>query len=424
MTVNNGSGNNYSINGTGDISGTGGISKQGAGNLTLGTANSYTGPTNVTGGTLILSAAGGIVSTGGITIGTSGTLQFGNADAASNSGTGGNGVGIGLGNSTSSAPAIVDNGTFAVNTTAGTTASAVPIFNAIGGNGNVAVNGTGVVKLSGTNSYLGTTTIASGATLQVNDATSLGSTAGGSVTVASGGTLDFQTAPTNLASLGSKTFFIAGSGVSGVGAIFLDSGHQQTTALQNVTLTADASIAPGGRLDVAGGTLNLGTGVVGGAQPGNTLTLLGGTFAISTTTVTDGNINVTTGTGTTGRVNFNTGAVVQGNGTITFNAGTSALFTGNAAGTITRPITWAGSTMGINSGNATTVNSPISLQTDLNISPVVTTTPGVFTLAGNITQDSTPRTGGHQQCNLSHREHSCAQRKQFVYRWRIHRQHR
>jgi autotransporter-associated beta strand protein len=53
MVVNNSTGN-YSISGTGTIGGTGSLTKSGTGTLTLATANSYSGGTNVSAGLLMV----------------------------------------------------------------------------------------------------------------------------------------------------------------------------------------------------------------------------------------------------------------------------------------------------------------------------------------------------------------------------------
>ena len=59
VTFNNSSGN-YTFSGTGGIGGGGGLTKLGTGSVTLSTSNTYTGATNVIGGSLILSAAGAL----------------------------------------------------------------------------------------------------------------------------------------------------------------------------------------------------------------------------------------------------------------------------------------------------------------------------------------------------------------------------
>jgi len=60
VTVNNGSGD-YTISGSGAIAGTTGLTKQGTSALTLATANTYTGNTTVSAGTL--NVTGSLVST-------------------------------------------------------------------------------------------------------------------------------------------------------------------------------------------------------------------------------------------------------------------------------------------------------------------------------------------------------------------------
>lgn len=52
MTINNSAGNDYTFSGTGAIAGPGSVTKSGTGRATISTANTYTGVTTITGGTL------------------------------------------------------------------------------------------------------------------------------------------------------------------------------------------------------------------------------------------------------------------------------------------------------------------------------------------------------------------------------------
>ena len=60
---------NYTFTGTGGIGGIGGLNKTLSGTLTLSTTNTYTGPTNISSGTLILASAGALPSGTALTIG-------------------------------------------------------------------------------------------------------------------------------------------------------------------------------------------------------------------------------------------------------------------------------------------------------------------------------------------------------------------
>ncbi len=62
VIVNNALGNTYVFSGAGAIAGTGSLTKNGTGALTISTANTYSGNTNVNAGTLTLSAGGAIAS--------------------------------------------------------------------------------------------------------------------------------------------------------------------------------------------------------------------------------------------------------------------------------------------------------------------------------------------------------------------------
>jgi fibronectin-binding autotransporter adhesin len=153
------------INGSGSA-----LTKSGSGTLTLSGANSYTGGTTLAAGALVANHANALGTTGNITF-TGGTLQYGTGITTDWSSR--------LANS-SGAIAIDTNGnnvTYA-STIAGTNT------------GGLTKSGTGTLTLGAANSYTGATTVNAG-TLNLQNASALGagSTA---TTVASGATLQLQ----------------------------------------------------------------------------------------------------------------------------------------------------------------------------------------------------------------------------------------
>jgi autotransporter-associated beta strand protein len=236
----------------------------------------------------------------------------------------------------------------------------------VGGATSVAKSGNGTLFLNTANTFSGAVTI-TGGTLKAGNAAALGD-AIGQTFVSGGGTLDV-----NGLNLGAEVIKISGSGVGGNGAI-INSGAQQLNATRFITLTGDATIgASANRFDIrangGGEILDL---------AGFTLTKTGaGTFGIVNALVSNGNIAVTQGglqiEGATG--------IVQGTGTITLSAGTTATFYQTVAANVTRPMTWNGitiDTLAQNSG----VGSNITLGGDATF----VATGNTLTLIGNLSE--------------------------------------
>ena len=146
------SANNYTVSGTGSISNGASLTKQGSGKVTLATANSYTGNTTVSAGTLALGAANAIpsaVTSGNVVV--NGTL-----DIAGFSPTVNNLSGAG----------VVDNVSAGGSPVLSVFDNAGSIFTGTiqNSSGTVAVNksGAGVLTLAGANSYTGGTTLSAG----------------------------------------------------------------------------------------------------------------------------------------------------------------------------------------------------------------------------------------------------------------------
>jgi autotransporter-associated beta strand protein len=326
----------YTFNGTGRISGTGNLVKQGTGTLILDNSgtNDFSGGLNIIGG----------------------VLQIGNNDT--------NGV-LPAGN-------IADNGTLAFSR-----ADDLTVANSISGSGGVSQVNTNTLTLSGVNSYSGATFIRNG-TLKINNTNALGSWDSGTVTITNGGTLDLG--GLNAANVNpvfnAKQFYIAGVGVGGNGAIVNNSANSQQNAFQQVTLTADATIGGTNRWDWRNGSpvLNLG---------GFTLTKTNiNQVTLVAANVTSGNININQGI-----LSVETTSTVNGTGTVTVNSGGALSHYRLNSGGFTRPIVLNGGAITnlATSGAGSINDAPITLKAN-SILGGSTSAANAITLNGVIDQ--------------------------------------
>ena len=141
-------GNNVSF--AAALSGVGGITKAGGGTLTLSVASSYGGATNVNAGTLQAGAANAIAPMSAVTVAGGATLALNGFNQTVGSLAGAGSVTLGT--------ALL---------TAGGDNTSTTFSGAISGTGGLTKNGTGVLNMTGANTYVGLTTVNAG-TLSVN----------------------------------------------------------------------------------------------------------------------------------------------------------------------------------------------------------------------------------------------------------------
>jgi fibronectin-binding autotransporter adhesin len=233
----------------GVISGTGNVRKTGAGILTLDKANTYTGTTEIAGGTLALDGAG--------TIGTGALLMSGGTFDISNAASGWTGNGL-------SGSGAISLGSNSLEVNVGGTDPDIFSGTITGGpgTGQLVKDGSGTLVLTGTNSYNGWTQINAG-TLQVGNGGTTG-TLGNGVAI-NDGTLVFNRSDSMTVSNA-----ITGGGrltQSGSGATTLTgaSSYGGATEVEAGILIVDGSLTGNGAVNVRSGATLAGSGSVAGA---------------------------------------------------------------------------------------------------------------------------------------------------------------
>ncbi|NCW28546.1 MAG: hypothetical protein EBV83_09710 [Verrucomicrobia bacterium] len=261
------------------------MTKYGSGTLTMSGANSYTGNTTVSAGTLALGASDVLTNTAGLNV-TGGTFAIGAYSDTVGA------VILSYGSITGTT-GVLTGSSYSVTNSSGTTT----ISAKLAGSGGLTKSGAGTLTLSGANTYDGVTAVDAGTVIVTNNS-GLGSTTGGT-TVASGAVLDL-----NGVTVGAEGLTLAGGTLRDV-----------TSSLAgNITLTANSI------LDTStGDTLTL-SGIISGNGYGITKTGAG-TVVLSNANTYTGATNIDAGTLTvSGSLSDSTAVTVASGATYNVNA--------------------------------------------------------------------------------------------------------
>jgi len=299
----------------------------------------YSGDIEVAGATLTFGDSNEIHDSSDVIV-SSGTLNFAARSDTFNSLTisGGTTTGTSTGTITVTNAMTVSGGTVSGKTfSAGSYAlSGGTVSAVLAGSGNVTVSGD--TTLNATNTFTGTVTVNSGATLRSDNNSGLGATSSGT-TVASGGSLHLYSAS------GTKSYgediTISGSGVSSSGAIQATGSNTITgdiTLAANSTLVSNASatftVGSAGSIDGSSGDYDLTLAGAGDFSFAGDINLGDGNLTISSTGTT-----TITGALTVGSYSVSSAATISNHittsGAQSYLAGSSIGGTDNQAVTLT-----------------------------------------------------------------------------------------
>ena len=371
------SASNDVLNLNGLISGTGiTLNKSGVGTLVLGGANTFTGTTNITAGTLVVAndaalgssaavfSAGTGLSLSGTSLDVANNLTFGSGDTIAENNANGN-------NTLSGAFSM--SGTQAINVSNATN-DKLTLSGDISGTG-ITLNkgGVGTLVLSGTNAFTGTTNDSAGI-INLQSNTALGASSATAV-VSSGAELSLTGTALNIP----NAISIVGTGVSNAGVIVDTTSGGNNILSGGITLTGASTIAVSNSND----TLNL-SGIITDSTNSFSLTKIGaGTLELSNANTYDGGTTISSGIlAVANSTGLGTGTATVSNGAeLAING--SGLNIGNAINITGTGISNAGALTDISSGASNTVSGTVTMGANSDIG--VTNSDDNLTISGLLT---------------------------------------
>lgn len=326
-----------------------GLTKSGAGTLTLGNAaNSYTGPTNIVGGTLQLGTSG-VIPDGS-------RVNIANGPSAAAIDLNGQTETVGSLNSTGSGTAGTVNLNGGSLITGADATTDGDYAGSITGNGSFTKTGGGTQTLSGASNFTGTTTV-SGGRLTVSSPTALGT---GGNTPANGTSVDpasflrlqnVTVSGEHLTLNGSGRLEAYGGSSTWTGSIVVSNSPFDVDTGSTLTVTGQIS-GTGGITKLGGGTLELGDDSIPIASAANSFQ---GAVIVDAGTLSLNRV-ADTGAGSTGNFgsnipNSSSGVTVNG-GTLIWNSdhqvgnAVAVTLNGNSLSTVTLDLNGYTETMG------------------------------------------------------------------------------
>ena len=365
--------NSYDVEFSGEVSGVGGLTKTGAGVLTLSGTNTYSGGTTINGGLVNFTTADNFGS-GNITL-DGGGLQWASGSTVDIS---------------AKLEALGAGGA-----TFDTNGNDVTLASVLSGTGGVTKSGTGVLTLSGTNTYSGGTALNVG-TLLLDGGSAILDT--GAISVASGATLSIATAET----VGS----VAGAGDIILGADLTTGGANTDNTLSGIisgtgalnkngtgTLTLSGTNTYSGGTTINGGLINFITADNFGSA---NITLDGGglQWANATTLDISAKLEALGAGGATFDTNGNDvtlASVLSGTGSVTKTG--AGVLTLSGTNTYSGNTTLNSGTLSLSGGSAITNTGTIIVNSGATLHVASAETVGSVNGVGSITLDDTLTTG-------------------------------
>ena len=388
----------------GAIAGTGSLTKQGSGTLTLSVANAYTGATTVSGGTLLLGNVGALGgAAGAVSVASGAVLDLNGLTLTNTNPLTINGSGISNGgaltNSSATAATYAGAITLGSASSIGSSSGNISVTGAVGGNFVLTKSGSNTLTLNGINTfgqngspYSGA--VISGGILQIGGSGTWTNTTANTLNIATGAVFQYSS---------SANSTVVGV-ISGGGSLIKDTSASSTLSfLSSNTFTGDTTIKAGilyitsaAGLGVSTNTLYLGdtSGAnAAGLRVANTITVpnnivlnTNGTLSI----LTDGNWAVNMSGNVTGNNNLVLNATAGWALTMSGSINNSGTIINNGAGSATNIIS---GTVGANvtgiTQNSTTSALTISGRITTNANATtLTDSAGTLTITGGISAPS------------------------------------